>query len=63
MTEIGDPRIRNLDGGDPEPTKEDILEDIRIGIQQAQAGEGRPAREALDEIRRDCDEEEQGDRQ
>ena len=35
-----------------EPTKAEIMEDIRIGLRQAAAGEGRPAREALEEIRR-----------
>ena len=35
-----------------EPTKAEILEDVRTGLQQALAGEGRPAREALEEIRR-----------
>ena len=35
-----------------EPTKAEIMEDIRIGLQQAAAGEGRPAQEAFDELRR-----------
>ena len=35
-----------------EPTKAEIMEDIRIGLQQAAAGEGRPAREAFKELRR-----------
>lgn len=35
-----------------EPTKEKILRNIRIGMQQALDGETRPAREALYEIRR-----------
>ena len=34
-----------------EPTKAEIMEDIRIGLQQAAAGEGRPAREAFRELR------------
>ena len=34
---------------DDEPTKAEIMEDIRIGLRQAAAGEGRPAREALEE--------------
>ncbi len=39
---------------DREPTKEEILEDIRIGLRQAMAGvEGRPALEVLDEIDRE----------
>ena len=32
---------------DRAPTREEILEDIRMGIIQAKAGEGLPAREAL----------------
>ena len=35
-----------------EPTKAEILADVKTGLQQALAGEGRPAREALTEIRR-----------
>lgn len=35
-----------------EPTKEKILQDLRISMQQALDGQTRPAREALDEIRR-----------
>ena len=35
-----------------EPTKAEIMEDIRIGLQQAAAGEGRPAREVFRELRR-----------
>ena len=34
-----------------EPTKAEIMEDIRIGLQQADAGEGRPAKEAFKELR------------
>lgn len=34
-----------------EPTRAEIMEDIRIGLQQAAAGEGRPAREAFRELR------------
>ena len=34
------------------PTKAEILADVKTGLQQALAGEGRPAREALTEIRR-----------
>ena len=33
-----------------EPTKAEILADVKTGLQQALAGEGRPAREALAEI-------------
>ena len=33
------------------PTKADIIDDIRIGLRQAKAGEGRPARLVLQEIR------------
>ncbi len=35
-----------------EPTKAEILDDLRTALQQALAGEGRPARAALAEIRR-----------
>lgn len=35
-----------------EPSRAEILEDIRIGLQQAAAGEGRPAHETFAEIRR-----------
>ena len=35
-----------------EPTKAEIMEDIRIGLRQAAAGEGRPAHEAFEELRR-----------
>ncbi|MDE2775549.1 MAG: hypothetical protein OXI77_06385 [Chloroflexota bacterium] len=35
-----------------EPTKAELMEDIRIGLQQAAAGEGRPAHETFAEIRR-----------
>ncbi|MYD08847.1 MAG: hypothetical protein F4X02_02275 [Chloroflexi bacterium] len=35
-----------------EPTKAELMDDIRIGLQQAAAGEGRPAHEAFAEIRR-----------
>ncbi|MCY4019230.1 MAG: hypothetical protein OXG39_07465 [Chloroflexi bacterium] len=38
---------------DREPTKEEILEDIRTGIIQAKAGQGRPALESLEELRRE----------
>ncbi len=38
---------------DREPTKAEIMEDIRIGIIQAKAGLGRPALEVLDEIDRE----------
>ena len=34
-----------------EPTKAEIMEDIRIGLQQAAAGEGRPARDVFRELR------------
>ena len=33
-----------------EPTKEEIMEDIRLGIQEAKAGEGMPAREAIEAL-------------
>ena len=35
-----------------EPTKEEILQDIRTSMRQALDGQTRPAREALNEIRR-----------
>ena len=35
-----------------EPTKAKILEDVKIGLQQALAGEGQPAREISAELRR-----------
>ncbi len=38
---------------DREPTKEEIMDDIRIGIIQAKAGLGRPALESLEELRRE----------
>ena len=40
------------DDNDREPTKEEILEDIRIGLRKVLAGEERmPAREALEALR------------
>ena len=41
------------DDDEREPTKEEIMEDIRIGIIQAKAGEGMPARESLAKLRRE----------
>ena len=41
------------DDADREPTKEEIMEDIRKGIIQAKAGQGRPALESLEELRRE----------
>ncbi len=38
---------------DREPTKEELMEDIRIGIIQAKAGYGRPARESIAELRQE----------
>ena len=46
------PKRRRFAGDNDEPTKEEIMEDIRVGLQQAAAGEGRPAREAFRELRR-----------
>ncbi len=43
----------HADDDDREPTKEEILEDIRTGIIQAKAGQGRPALESLEELRRE----------
>ena len=37
---------------DREPTKEEIMDDIRQGIREAKAGHGIPAREALEALRR-----------
>ena len=34
-----------------EPTKEELLEDLRIGLRQAIAGEGMPARESIEALR------------
>ncbi len=44
-------RVKRMD--DDVPTKADILDDVRRGLKQAQAGEGRPARVVLEEIRRE----------
>ena len=33
------------------PSKAEIIEDIRIGLRQAAAGEGRPAHEAFADLR------------
>jgi predicted transcriptional regulator len=38
---------------DDEPTEEEILAGLRTGMQQALAGDYRPAREVLDEIDRE----------
>ncbi len=46
-----EPDVTVTDSHD-EPTKEEILQNIRTGMQQALEGQTRPAREALDEIRR-----------
>lgn len=43
-------RRRNAEIAD-EPSKSELMEDIRIGLRQALAGEGRPAREAFKELR------------
>ena len=40
------------ESGADEPTKAEILEELRLGLKEALAGEGRPAREALAELRR-----------
>lgn len=40
---------------DEEPTEEEILASLRAGMQQALAGNYRPAREVLDEIDREID--------
>ena len=49
---VRQPQHRRPASDADEPTKEEIMEDIRVGLQQAAAGEGRPAREAFHEIRR-----------
>jgi len=46
------PMRRRSEADNVEPAKEEIMEDIRVGLQQAAAGEGRPAREAFRELRR-----------
>ena len=38
-----------------EPTKAEIMDDIRVGLKQAAAGEGRPAHEAYAELQRRLD--------
>lgn len=53
MNELNEPY--NFEDDD-EPTKEQILESIRIGMQQALAGDYRPVHEVLDEIERDDEE-------
>lgn len=40
---------------DDEPTKEDILEGIRIGMRQALAGETTPVKQLFDEVRRELE--------
>ena len=40
----------NLESDYREPTKAEILASLEIGLRQALAGEGRPAREWLDEL-------------
>ncbi len=47
-----EPMRRCCAADNDEPAKEEIMEDIRVGLQQAAAGEGRPAREAFRELRR-----------
>jgi len=47
-----EPASRRSAADNDEPAKEEIMEDIRVGLQQAVAGEGRPAREAFRELRR-----------
>ena len=42
--------MRSIDAD--EPTKAEILEDLRQGLKEALEGKGRPAREALAELRR-----------
>ena len=40
---------------DAEPTKAEIMDDLRQAFREALAGEGHPAREALLELRRKID--------
>ena len=47
-----EPMCRRSAADNVEPAKEEIMEDIRVGLRQAAAGEGRPAREAFQELRR-----------
>lgn len=42
--------VEDLDTEYREPTKAEILASLEIGLRQALAGEGRPARELLDEL-------------
>lgn len=55
ITEPKSKRARNIPdqiaADSPPPTKADIIDDIRVGLRQAKAGEGRPARQVLQEIR------------
>ena len=55
MPTVKDDRDRSYEKDPDEWTKEDI----RIGMQQALAGEGRPAREVLEELRRELDDEDE----
>ena len=54
VTSIADlPAIDSLADDDlREPTKEEIMDDIREGIREAKAGEGMPALEALAALRK-----------
>ena len=55
ITEHNPKRVRNspnrISADSAPPTKADIIDDIRVGLRQAKAGEGRPARLVLQEIR------------
>ena len=51
---------RVSDAGLDEPTKAEILADVKTGLQQALAGEGRPAREVFAEIRRKLEQDSNG---
>ncbi len=52
----GDPQAL-LDGvaGEVEPTKEQVLESIRIGVRQALMGETAPFEELIEEVRREME--------
>lgn len=57
-TDIAEPKSKSarnisnrMSADSPPPTKADIIDDIRVGLRQAKGGEGRTARQVLQEIR------------
>ena len=52
-SDVTDDSIKDsaVENDDREPTKEELLEDLRIGLRQAIAGEGMPARESIEALR------------